>query len=52
MLAFCSNKKLVTRATTPVLSRPITVMVAKWSMVEGINVFSYLEQISAAAPLL
>jgi hypothetical protein len=28
MLAFCSNKKFVIPAMTPVLSRPITVMVA------------------------
>jgi hypothetical protein len=28
MLAFCSKRKLVTRAMTPVLSRPMTVMVA------------------------
>src|SRR6185436_7766022 len=28
MFAFCSNRRPVTRATTPVWSRPITVMVA------------------------
>ena len=28
MLACCSKRKLVTRAMTPVLSRPMTVMVA------------------------
>src|SRR3989442_12052299 len=28
MFAPCSNKRLVTRATTPVLSRPMTVIVA------------------------
>src|SRR5882724_511236 len=34
MFAFCSNKKLVTRAMTPVLSRPMTVIVANCFIAE------------------
>ena len=35
MLAFCSKRKLVTLAMTPVLSWPMTVMVAKCFMRQG-----------------
>jgi hypothetical protein len=37
MLAFCSKRKFVTRATTPVLSRPITVRVANFFIVGPMN---------------
>ena len=46
MLAFCSNRKLVTRAMTPVLSRPITVMVANFFMELPLGAIAILEAFS------
>src|SRR5512133_2565583 len=37
ILAFCSKRKFVIRATTPVLSRPITVIVANFFIMDRVT---------------